>query len=155
EAIDVLLLTDEATRSPLVDYYLAFYMHKINSPKSAFYLQRAAAGDPYLCYPNRLQDIAALEFVRVQNTTDHLPPYYLGNLWYDKRQYSDAIAAWELSVERYPDFPTVHRNLGIAYFNKQNELDKAIQSFEMAFVLDKTDARILMELDQLYKRVNR
>lgn len=155
EAIALLSLTDEATRSPLVDYYLAFYSDKISDPKSAFYLQRAAAGNSYLCFPNRIEDIAALEFAIDQNPADHMAPYYLGNLWYDKRQYQDAISNWELSVQRSPDFPTVHRNLGIAYFNKRNEVEKAIKCFERAFALDRTDARILMELDQLYKRINR
>ncbi len=46
------------------------------------------------------------------------------------------------------------RNLAIAYFNKRDEHDKAVSYFEKAFALDKTDARILMELDQLYKRLN-
>lgn len=56
---------------------------------------------------------------------------------------------------RNPDFPTVHRNLAIAYFNKHNWVEKAVSSFEKAFELDKTDARVLIELDQLYKRINK
>ncbi|MFT4018857.1 MAG: DUF5107 domain-containing protein, partial [Agriterribacter sp.] len=52
-------------------------------------------------------------------------------------------------------FPTVHRNLSLAYYNKRNDADKALQSMERAFSLDETDARVLMELDQLHKRLNR
>ncbi len=51
-------------------------------------------------------------------------------------------------------FPTVHRNLALAYFNKKNEPEKALEELEKAFALDETDSRILMELDQLYKRLN-
>jgi tetratricopeptide (TPR) repeat protein len=43
--------------------------------------------------------------------------------------------------------------LSLAYFNKLNQEEKAIEFLEKAFALDTTDARILMELDQLYKRI--
>lgn len=81
--------------------------------------------------------------------------YYLGNLWYDKRQYTEAIAEWEKSVEQDDTFPTVLRNLSLAYFNKLNKQQEAVALLERAFRLDTQDARILMELDQLYKRLNR
>ena len=81
--------------------------------------------------------------------------YYLGNLWYDKRQYTPAIAAWERSSREDETFPTVWRNLALAYFNKLNRPEEAVLLLEKAFRLDPTDARVLMELDQLYKRLNR
>lgn len=74
----------------------------------------------------------------------------MGNLFYDKRQYDEAIANWEASVSIDHSFPTVFRNLVIAYFNKRNDPQKAFEYFEKAFELDKNDARVLMELDQLY-----
>jgi tetratricopeptide (TPR) repeat protein len=49
-------------------------------------------------------------------------------------------------------FPTVIRNLSLAYFNKLHKKEEALQALEKAFALDTSDARILMELDQLYKR---
>lgn len=52
-------------------------------------------------------------------------------------------------------FPTALRNLSLAYFNKLNQEAKAVEFLEKAFALDTTDARILMELDQLYKRICR
>ena len=65
------------------------------------------------------------------------------------------MEAWETSARLDDNFPTVWRNLALAYFNKKNEETKAIEYMERAFRLDTTDARILMELDQLYKRVRR
>ena len=89
------------------------------------------------------------------NPTDSKAPYYLGNLCYDKRQYPEAVACWEKSAEIDDTFPTVLRNLSLAYFNKLNKEQKAIEMLEKAFALDTTDARIFMELDQLYKRICR
>ena len=79
--------------------------------------------------------------------------YYLGCLYYDKRQYDVAVEAWEESARLDETFPTVWRNLALAAFNKQHHAEKALKYMERAFQLDTTDARILMELDQLYKRL--
>ena len=81
--------------------------------------------------------------------------YHLGNLWYDKRQYPEAIEAWEKSAKQDGTFPTVLRNLSLAYFNKLSKESEAKELLEKAFSLDTSDSRILMELDQLYKRLNR
>ena len=86
---------------------------------------------------------------------DARAPYYLGCLYYDKRQYDVAIEYWERSAEIDPKFPTVWRNLALAKFNKEGDEDGALEMMEKAFHLDETDARILMELDQLYKRLHK
>jgi tetratricopeptide (TPR) repeat protein len=155
EAAELLGFTPVTERSPLVFYHLAYFAGKLNAKeKVKTHLDKAKNANPYLCFPNKLEDILALQYAITQNPEDAKAPYYLGNLWYDKRQYTEAIACWELSVKKDSSFPTVNRNLGIAYFNKQNDTEKALLSFEKAFKWDKTDARVLMELDQLYKRLN-
>ncbi|GAA4795626.1 DUF5107 domain-containing protein [Olivibacter ginsenosidimutans] len=141
---------------PMVFYYLAWFAAKLHEEDLVFsYLEQAAAACADYCFPNRIEDILVLTFALTRNPSDAKAPYYLGNLWYDKRQYMEAIRQWELSAERDGSFATVFRNLGIAYFNKQQDASKALTSFEKAFALDKTDARVFMELDQLYKRLNR
>ena len=140
---------------PMVYYYLAWFAEKLGSPESAKrYLERASKANSYLCFSNKLEDIEVLKYAIASNLADAKAPYYLGNLWYDKRQYADAIKYWELSASIDHQFATVHRNLGIAYFNKLNDQDRALVSFKKAFELDPTDTRVLMELDQLFKRLN-
>lgn len=141
--------------NPMVYYYLGYFQHQLGNKDEALNLfKQAEAADPYLCFPDRLEDIAVLKLASTLNPADAKAPYYLGNLFYDKRQYDEAITAWEASVKLDNNFPTVLRNLAIAYFNKRDEQTKALEYFERAFMLDKTDARILMELDQLYGRLN-
>ena len=89
--------------------------------KAYDYLEKAAQADPYCCFPNRLEDIAVLETAMDMNPDDARAPYYLGCLFYDKRQYDLAIENWEESAKRDPNFPTVWRNLALARFNKQNK----------------------------------
>ena len=106
------------------------------------------------CFPHRIEDVLVLQAAIQANPTDSKAFYYLGNYWYDKRQYKEAINCWEQSSEINPNFPTVHRNLCLAYYNKLNNPQSALESMEKAFSLDTTDARVLMELDQLYKILN-
>ena len=107
------------------------------------------------CFPNRLEAILALHCAMNLHPTDARAPYYLGNLYYDKRQYDLAVEAWETAARIDGNFPTTWRNLALAYFNKKNCPDKALACMERAFRLDPADARVLMELDQLYKRLGR
>ncbi len=140
--------------TPMTYYYMGWALNLAGKEsKGAF--NKATAHAPEYCFPNRLEAILALECAQDENPADAKAPYYLGNLWYDKRQYTEAVACWEKSVEIDATFPTVLRNLSLAYFNKQQQEEKALQYLEKAFALDTTDARILMELDQLYKRLCR
>ena len=104
-----------------------------------------------ICFPNRLEDILALNRVMLLDKKDAQAPYLLGCLYYDKRQYDEAIRLWELSSELNPAFPTVWRNLALAAYNKQDDKQKALELMEKAFHLDESNSRILMELDQLKK----
>jgi tetratricopeptide (TPR) repeat protein len=140
---------------PMSWYYKAWFeARKGNHEASLKSLDEAAKACPDYCFPNQTEAVVVLEWVKLQNTADSKAPYYLGNFWYNARQYNEAVANWELSVQIHDRFPTVHRNLALAYFNKQNQPQKALVELEKAFSLNETDSRILMELDQLYKRLN-
>lgn len=116
---------------------------------------KAVAASPDYCFPNRLEAVLALRAAEEANPADARAPYYLGCLYYDKRQYDVAIVEWERSAELDPHFPTVWRNLALALFNKRGEHGRAVELMERAFSLDTSDARVLMELDQLYRRMQK
>lgn len=114
-----------------------------------------ASADPSMVFPNRTEAILALEAALEVNPEDGNAHHYLGNIFYDKRQYDEARKHWESAARLHPDFPTTWRNLALLYYNKLNDSDKALEAMERAFALDETDARVLMELDQLYKKLQR
>jgi len=146
---------DNANPSPMIYYYQAWAFQlfgKTKEAKEAF--ESAAKQSPDYCFPNRLEAIIALQAACAENPEDAYAPYYLGNLWYDKQQYDEAIACWELSASINPNYPAVLRNLALAAFNKQKNVRKAIDLLEEAYRLNENDVRILMELDQLHKRLN-
>ena len=141
---------EEGAATPMTYYYLYYYGNR-----NVKYLAEAEKADYSYCFPNRIDDILALEAATIDAKEASKAHYYLGCLYYDKRQYDVATEHWESSREQNPEFPTVWRNLALAYFNKQHNAEKAVIYMEKAFELDKTDARIFMELDQLYKRLGK
>ena len=156
--IEAILILEEGAKvcatTPMTYYYMGWALTLADKDAKVVF-EKAAAHAPEFCFPNRLEAILALECAQSKNLQDAKAPYYLGNLWYDKRQYTEAIASWEKSASIDDKFPTVLRNLSLAYFNKLNMQGKALKILEKAFDIDPSDARILMELDQLYKRICR
>ena len=154
ECLDVLQM-DDAQNHPMTYYYIGFaktMLGQLDEAKLCF--EKAEATIPDYCFPNRLEDVLALSTAQKCLPDGAKAPYYLGCLYYDKRQYDVAVENWELSARLDPTFPTVWRNLALARFNKQNRQEEALEYMEKAFRLDQTDARMLMELDQLYKRLH-
>jgi tetratricopeptide (TPR) repeat protein len=140
---------------PMVYYYLGWFVYKQGQKTRAIeYFNQAAVLKPDFCFPSRIEDVPVLQSAMELNPQDAKAPYYLGSFWYDKRQYREAIECWEHSVQIDDSFPTVHRNLSLAYYNKLHDPQRALASLQKAFALDTTDARVLMELDQLYKKLN-
>ncbi|WP_163323751.1 DUF5107 domain-containing protein [Draconibacterium mangrovi] len=140
---------------PLAYYYLAWFQSELgNTDEAKATLKIAVQQNPDYCFPNQPEAVVALEKAIEIQPEDYKALYYLGNFWYAFKNYSEAISCWEASIKINPNFPTTQRNLALAYFNKLNDADKALKTLERAFELDSSDARILMELDQLYKRLN-
>ncbi|MEJ7830071.1 MAG: tetratricopeptide repeat protein, partial [Segetibacter sp.] len=141
--------------TPLLYYYLGwFYTSMHNKEIANSYYKKASSFSPDYCFPNKIEDMLALEQAVRLNPVDSKAFYYLGNYWYANRQYDDAITCWEKSIALDNTYPTAFRNLSLAYYNKQQKYKESISLLEKAFELDDTDSRVLMELDQLYKIQN-
>ncbi len=155
-AVAELAIAQPVGEQTLLHYYKSWCLIRLGKTAEAQIAIATAEKEPAdYCFPNALEAIEALQCVVDFAGKAPKALYYLGNLWYDKRRYPTAIAAWERSSREDETFPTVWRNLSLAYFNKMNRPDEAVALLEKAFRLDHTDARVLMELDQLYKRLNR
>ena len=139
---------------PMIYYALGYFSSKAGKKEDASaYYQKAEQMCPDYCFPNKLEEVLMLQDAMTLNPTGAKASYYLGNFHYAVRCYEDAVACWEKSAALDDRFPTVLRNLSLAYYNKQHNSQKALAALEKAYNLDTTDARILMELDQLYKKL--
>ena len=147
--------TDSTTEIyPIVLYALGYAAEMQGHTDEAVSLYRQAEiADPAYCFPNRPEEVILLSHAITLNPKGAKAYYYLGNFYYSKKQYAEAIDMWEKSAAIDNTFPTVLRNLALAYYNKRNDKQHALQMMEQAFHLDETDSRIFMELVQLYKRL--
>lgn len=146
-AVDIWHLAVAANATTAMTYY---YMG-LAGDEEAF--AKGEKADSSYCFPNRLEAVVALNAAIRHNNGDAKANYYLGCLYYGARQYDVAVRHWSQSAELDPAFPTVWRNLALAEFNKLGNTEQAVADMEKAFALDTSDSRLLMELDQLYKRL--
>jgi tetratricopeptide (TPR) repeat protein len=130
-------------RSPLTHYALAWLKQDTDL------LARARAMSPDYLFPSRLHDQVMLEWAVNQEGEDVNAAYGLGNFYYDKKRHEEAIDQWESVTP----FPTLCRNLGIAYWNVRQDGEAARAAYQKALELDPADARIFAEYDQLREKL--
>jgi tetratricopeptide (TPR) repeat protein len=153
EAAGVLVMA--SANDPMAMYYLGWVNQQQGQEAQArLAFARAAALPADYVFPNHLECVLALGFAMQLDPADARAPYYLGNFWYAHRRYAEAIACWETAARLDAAFPTVFRNLGLAYYNQRGDAEQARRAYETAQRLDPADARIFLELDQLYKKIN-
>jgi tetratricopeptide (TPR) repeat protein len=149
-------IRDEIEVCPMVYYALGWFASLSGDREKAVrHYVKASQTSPDRCFPNRIEEVNMLEDAIRLNPSDAYARYYLGNFLYAARLYDEAITCWEQSHRIHAAFPVVKRNLALAYYNKRNDKARAVQLLEEAFNLNKTDARILMELDQLYRKTGK
>jgi tetratricopeptide (TPR) repeat protein len=124
---------------PMLRYYKGFYLQKLSetekkacdgsgfAAKAVEEFRKGEEADPFCCFPNKPEDIAVLETAAAALPEGAKAPYYLGCLFYDKLQFDRAISLWEVSLEKDGSFPTVLRNLSIAYYNKRGDAERALE----------------------------
>ena len=139
-------------RSPMTRYALA-WLHRDDANLTA-YLDEARDQSPDRFFPSRLHEQIVLEWALSQPGPDPVAAYALGNYLFDLKRHEDAITAWERSLRDGAAFATVHRNLGIAYWNVRRDGPSARASYEKALAIDPDDPRLLSEFDQLRKKLN-
>lgn len=142
---DAILAIAPNDNEPMVHYY----RYACTGDKSE--LEKAEQSSSLYCFPNRIEDIAVLKHA-VKDGGSYAA-YYLGNLFYDKGRWEESVSLWESCADKI-NLPTVYRNLSLAYYNKLHDTDRAKEAMEKAFSMDKSDARVFFELDQLYKMLN-
>ena len=139
---------------PLIRYTLGWLEQKRGDDKAALkHFKQAASLAPDYCFPARLEEIAILQAAMLANPRDAKAPYYLGNLFYDRRRHQEAIQLWERSAKLDAGFSIAWRNLGIGYFNICRQPAKARAAYDRAFKANPDDDRLLYERDQLWKRL--
>ena len=148
DAVRILKASDD--QNPLLFYYQAYFLEKNGQPEEALSaITQAEALSSDGCFPNKLEEIVILETAIRLAKTAPMAHLYLGNLLYDKKQYTEAIFHWEITVKEKDTISMAYRNLSIAYCNKEQDLAKAMTAMKNALALDPAYPRLWLEYDQL------
>ena len=142
------------TQYPMVFYTLAWLADRLDDGKAAEdYRRQAAKASSLYCFPSRVEEMVVLQEALRREPRDAKANYYLGNLYYDRKRYGEAVACWRDSVMLDPTFSIPWRNLGIAEYNARHDPEAALAAYAKAFETNPADARLLYEFDQLKKRL--
>lgn len=146
----VAVLNSCKDNNPLLEYYMGYAEYNAgNIDKAEECYQKAEAMNSDYVFPNTVEEMLILENAVCVLGSAPMASYYLGNLLYDKKQYERACEYWEKAVQQKPDFAMPYRNLSIAYYNKENNTEKALKAIRKACMLEPDNSRFLLELDQL------
>jgi tetratricopeptide (TPR) repeat protein len=138
---------------PMVGYTLGWLAQKLGKPDQAIaWAEKAALASPDYCFPWRLDEMIVLQDALQSNPKDTRAAYYLGNLLYDKKQYAKAVALWLKASQGEPGFSIPWRNLGLAAYNLEKDVDTALGYYQKAIAADPGDPRLLVEYDYLLRR---
>lgn len=158
QAAEVLTAADlfvQDGSAPTIHYLLGYvYARAGQLDAAAAAYQAGGAAAMERCFPHRLEEMIALESAVMTDPTDARAFQYMGNWLYARGRDQQAIDCWEIAVKLQPQLPTAWRNLGLALFNAQKNEAAAREAYNQAFAADISDARVLYERDQLWKRLN-
>ena len=151
---DALRLIDLARSDyPLIAYYRAHILHLLGREEESMAALSSAAQSGKMCFPARLEDIAVLRDAIARNGADANACYDLGNLFYDRFRYDEAVSLWEEAIRRDPTHAEALRNLALAYYDRRGDAASARVCMEKALAL-RHDPRLLFEYQQLLKAMN-
>jgi tetratricopeptide (TPR) repeat protein len=141
------------TLHPMVAYALSFLASRSDRADLAeIWQMRATQAKPDYCFPWRLEELLILQQILQAFPQDARASYYLGNLLYDKKRYTEAIALWQTTTRQEPGFSIPWRNLGLAAYNVSKNLDQALEYYARAVACNPADPRLLFEQDNLLQR---
>lgn len=156
EAVSMLNRADwDATDGsvPLAAYAIA-WLEERRGNRQASDRVRSRVRDESLrwCFPHGLDQLQMLEAAIGRDPSDAIAMKLLATQLYHLGRREEAIKHWSKSAELDASDSGVWRNLGIASFNVRGDVDRARDALARASAIAPSDARILFEEDQLWKR---
>ena len=140
--------------SPMIDYLLGYVA-----------VRRGENGTARLCFvrgnerpllyanPHRVVEALALEAAVRDDARDSHARQLLGNVLYGLGRREEALVHWREAARLSPELSLAWRNVGYAERQLHSDDRAAVQAYRNAFLADETDARVLLELDQVEERL--
>lgn len=153
---DALAVLEEAAQEwdyPMVHYLAAEVCRRLGRAVEAeAWMEKGNQAPADFGFLSRLEEALALERVLAVQPDNARAKYYLGNFCYAHQRYEEAIRLWEEAAEGGLEaFDVLHRNLGLAYWERRGDLARATASLEKALACNPYNQDLYLHLDDLYK----
>lgn len=142
-------------QSVMTWFLLAWLFDQNGDQKRAIeILKKAENASPDYFFPSRIYEQLILEWALPKCNDKTVVAFGLGNCYFDLKLHKKAIRVWEEAASQTCTYGSLHRNLGIAYWNTHRDGDKALKAYAKAIECSPENARIRYEHDQLRKKIN-
>ena len=142
-------------RSNMTEMILSWLYYQLKNEEKGDELLKIVCNKSFdYFFPSRLAELKMLEWIAEKKPSCTMTHYGLGNFYFNAKRHKDAIEIWEKAVAAGCNYATLHRNLGIAYWNALQDGEKARAYFKNAIEDSPKDMRIQYEYDQLRKKLN-
>ena len=139
---------------PMLHYLRGSFRKALGDDAAAAGHFRDAAAAPLAgAFPHRLVEKQALEEAVAAAPSDASAHHLLGNLLYGLGQKPEGLRQWQEAVRLDERLALAWRNVGYAESQLHRDDRGALAAYDKAFALDPTDARVLLERDQVAERL--
>ena len=142
-----------SSNGPMLLYLRGSFHEALGDDAGAASHFRDAAASPVVgATPHRLVEKQALEEAIAAAPGDATAHHLLGNLLYGLGQKQEGLGQWKEAVRLNEGLALAWRNVGYAE-SQQRDDRSALVAYDRAFAIDSTDARVLLERDQVAERL--
>jgi len=136
--------------NPLVAYYRGYCRLKLGQDPAADFKAAGTLSTLYV-FPNRAASLPVLKAAIAGNESDAVAHDLIGDLYFDSLQTGLAIAEWRRTLALKADLPALHRNLGRALLEVNNDPASALPVLLEGRRLDPENRDIVDALSRLRK----
>jgi len=153
DAVAILEVCVNESSSPLLHYYLAYYVSEIGNDSAAEKQLDAAAKKPYArVFPSRVEALPVLEYAVEKRPRDAVAHMMLGHVRAGLGRLDGAVQAWRDAVELNPRLSEAWRALALHAKVKANDLDEAERCYRKAVEAASHDQLLYAELAELLEQ---
>jgi tetratricopeptide (TPR) repeat protein len=147
-------LASGSATSPMLHYLRGSFRKATgDDSRAASHFRDGAAAPVAGATPHRLVEKQALEEAIAAAPGDAAAHHLLGNLLYGLGQKQEGLRQWKEAVGLNERLALAWRNVGYAESQLQRDDRSALVAYDRAFAIDATDARVLLERDQVAERL--
>ena len=155
EAISILesacATTDPEDKQNMLLLYHIAYLNDIagNDKKAMDYLSQAAKSYSDFIFASHPETEEVLKFAIRKNSGDALAYYQLGNLYGNFGRLDEAAELWNKTVSLNPSLSIAWRNLGLYYWEAEQDLDKSEKCYRNAIKARPDDQTLYRDMGRV------